>query len=95
MDGTGVHHQRAGGTDSQGGGSGSHAPAAPVTGGSRGSLIAEALGYLGGVLIVVAASLITFQYWSDIPTAGRLALPASAAALLLAAGWVVEDSAPS
>jgi hypothetical protein len=54
----------------------------------RQSLIAEALGYLGGVLIVVAASLITQEYWSDIPTWGRLALPTTAAVLLLAAGWV-------
>jgi hypothetical protein len=55
----------------------------------RRSLIAEALGYLGGVLIVVAASLFTQQYWSNIPTWGRLALPTTAAVLLLAAGWVV------
>ena len=62
---------------------------APTHVGRRRSLIAEALGYLGGVLIVVAASLITQQYWSDIPTWGRLALPTIAAVLLFAAGWVV------
>jgi hypothetical protein len=39
--------------------------------GRRRSLIAEALDYFGGVLIVVAASLITQRYWSDIPTWGR------------------------
>lgn len=62
---------------------------APTHVGRRRSLIAEALGYLGGVLIVVAASLITQRYWSDIPTWGRLALPTIAAVLLFAAGWVV------
>ena len=36
--------------------------------GARGSLIVEALGYLGGILIVVAAVLIAKWYWVGIPT---------------------------
>jgi hypothetical protein len=60
--------------------------AAPASG--RGSLIAEALGYLGGVLIVVAASLIASWYWADIPIWGRVALPVAAAMLLAGAGSV-------
>jgi hypothetical protein len=51
------------------------------------SLISEALGYLGGILIVVAASLIGTWYWSDIPTWARLGIPIMAAAILLSAGW--------
>jgi hypothetical protein len=53
-----------------------------------GSLIVEALGYLGGVLIVVAASLIASWYWANIPAWGRIALPLAAAALLAGAGWL-------
>jgi hypothetical protein len=56
--------------------------------GSRASLIVEALGYLGGVLIVVAAILIANWYWASIPIWGRLALPVAAAALLASAGWL-------
>ncbi|HEX3199228.1 MAG TPA: DUF2157 domain-containing protein [Propionibacteriaceae bacterium] len=56
--------------------------------GRRGSLIVEALGYLGGILIVVAAVLIANWYWAGIPTSGRVALPAGAAALLAGAGWL-------
>jgi Predicted membrane protein (DUF2157) len=58
----------------------------PVSGAGHGSLIVEALGYLGGVLIVVAAALIANWYWADIPTWGRVALPLAAAALLAVAG---------
>ena len=53
----------------------------------RASLISEALGYLGGILIVVAASLIGTWYWSDIPTWARLGIPIMAAAILLGGGW--------
>jgi hypothetical protein len=46
--------------------------AAPATAAAhhsgRASLIVEALGYLGGVLIVVAAILIANWYWASIPT---------------------------
>lgn len=62
------------------------AAAAHVAG--RGSLIVEALGYLGGVLIVVAAVLLANRYWASIPTWGRVALPVAAAAVLLGAGWL-------
>jgi hypothetical protein len=56
--------------------------------GGRASLIVEALGYLGGVLIVVAAILIANWYWASIPTWGRVALPVAGAALLAGAGWL-------
>jgi hypothetical protein len=61
---------------------------APVHAAGPASLIVEALGYLGGVLIVVAASLIASWYWADIPTWGRVALSLAAAALLGGAGWL-------
>jgi Predicted membrane protein (DUF2157) len=52
----------------------------------RGPLVTEALGYLGGVLILVAAGLLTAQFWQDMPLGVRLAVVAGAAAALLAAG---------
>ncbi|MCW2812039.1 MAG: putative rane protein, partial [Friedmanniella sp.] len=55
----------------------------------RASVAAEALGYLGAVLVVVAASLLSARYWSQIPPAGRLALPAGAAVLLFVSGLAV------
>jgi hypothetical protein len=43
--------------------------------GPHGSLIVEALGYLGGVLIVVAASLIANWYWAPHPNLGPRRAP--------------------
>ena len=36
-------------------------------------LVIEALAYLGGVVILVAAGLLTGLYWSELGTGGRLA----------------------
>jgi hypothetical protein len=61
----------------------------PAVRARRISVTAEALGYLGAVLVVVAASLISARYWDQFPAAGRLALPAASAALMLGAGLAV------
>lgn len=50
------------------------------------SLVAEALGYVGGVLVLIAAGLIAGRYWSELGVAGRLSVAFGAAALLLGAG---------
>lgn len=55
------------------------------------SLVTEALGYLGAVLVAAAIALVLFQYWSEMSTAFRVGLAALAAALLLAGGAVVPD----
>lgn len=55
------------------------------------SLATEALGYLGGVIIVVAAGLLTGTLWNDLSTGPRLALAGGAALLLLVAGHLVPD----
>ncbi len=55
----------------------------------RSSLAVEALGYLGGVIVVVSAMLIAAQYWVDITTAWRLVIVGAAAAGLLAGGFAV------
>ena len=54
-------------------------------------LATEALGYLGGVIIVVAAGLVTGTLWNGLSTGARLALAGGAALLLLVAGMVVPD----
>ena len=64
------------------------APAVPATSGGP-SLVAEAVGYLGGVIVVAALGLITGQYWQSLPVAARLALAGGVTAILLAAGWAV------
>jgi Predicted membrane protein (DUF2157) len=55
------------------------------------SLMTEAVGYLGGVLIVVAAGLLTARMWSELSLSTELLLVAAIAAVLLAAGALVPD----
>jgi Predicted membrane protein (DUF2157) len=53
------------------------------------SVVAEALGYLGGVVVLVGAILIGARVWHQLDTTGRLAVLGLAAALLVAAGAAV------
>lgn len=55
------------------------------------SLVIEALGYLGGVIMLVGAGLLVGLYWSDLPVALRLVLVGVAAVGLGAAGAAVPD----
>ena len=65
-------------------------PAPPTPPGpARTSLVTEALGYLGGVIILVASILVAARFWDDLATAGRLAVVGAAATLLVAAGALV------
>ena len=50
------------------------------------SLLVEALGYLGGVVILVAAGLVTARFWNDLSEGGRVTLGALATVLLVGAG---------
>jgi hypothetical protein len=52
----------------------------------RSSLVVEALGYLGGAIVVAASMLIAARYWSDLASAWRLAVLGSAALTLLVCG---------
>lgn len=64
------------------------APRQPTPG--RGaSLAVEALGYLGGVLILAAAVLVVGQFWDDLGDAARLALLGVVTAALVGAGVAV------
>jgi hypothetical protein len=53
---------------------------------SRASLVAEALGYVGGVLVLVGAVIVAGRYWSQLGVGGQLSITFGAAALLLATG---------
>lgn len=50
------------------------------------SLVTEALGYVGGVLVLFGVLALTGSTWPDLPLGGRFALAAGATVLLLVAG---------
>jgi hypothetical protein len=52
-------------------------------------LVIEALGYLGGAIVVVATILIADRFWADLSDTTRLVLLGAAALLLLAGGLAV------
>ena len=52
-------------------------------------LLVEAMAYLGGALALAAALLLVRLVWSDLSTAGRLAVPGIATAALLTGGALV------
>ena len=58
---------------------------------ARSSLVIEALGYLGGVIILVASILVASLYWDQVTTTARLVILGSVAGLLLAAGFAVPE----
>lgn len=53
--------------------------------------LAEALGYLGGMLAVSGLALIVVNAWPDLSTVGRLVASGGAALVLLAAGWATPE----
>jgi hypothetical protein len=55
--------------------------------------VAEALGYLGGVLAVVGGILLLSRYWTDMTTAARLGITAGLAVILFVAGLLVRGPA--
>lgn len=60
---------------------------------ARRSLLVEALGYVGGVIILVAAVLLATEFWEEFGVAGRMAVLGGAALLLLVAGIAVPRRA--
>lgn len=55
------------------------------------SLVVEALGYLGGVVMLVGAAILTGTYWADLSLPLRLALVGATAIALVGAGFAVPD----
>lgn len=75
-------------------------PAAPVvlttpTKGARHGtpVVAEALGYLGGMLALIGLLLVVARYWPDMATVARLALSGVGALVFLGAGAAVREAA--
>lgn len=56
------------------------------------SLLTEAVGYIGTILLLAGATAAVGQRWHDISTAGRLAFLGGASVLFLAVGAVVRSS---
>jgi hypothetical protein len=53
-------------------------------------LIAEALGYLGGALALIALFILAEQFWADLEVWGRLTLLGVVTLALLIAGWSIR-----
>ena len=68
-----------------------HGALAPPARPSMMPLVIEALGYLGGAIVVVATVLIANRYWADLTSTVRLSLLGAAALLLLVGGWLVPE----
>ncbi len=66
------------------------APSAPAR---RIPLVVEALGYLGGIMALVAGAIAVQQLWPDITSTGAAVFAAAATVVLLAGGWLVPAPA--
>jgi hypothetical protein len=53
------------------------------------SLVAEAVGYLGGVIVLVGLGLVVGWFWNDLSTAARIGLAGGVAVAMLVAGAYV------
>jgi len=69
--------------------SGHGGPPAPIPRTSRAALVTEALGYLGGVIILVALSLVVGTLWDEMSVGVRLVLVGVVTVLLLVAGTLI------
>jgi hypothetical protein len=59
----------------------------------RVAVVAEAMGYLGGILALVGLALVVARYWPDMATAARLGLSGVGAVVFSGAGVLVSESA--
>ena len=67
-----------------------------IPSGGRRLLVTEALGYLGGLLALSGAVTLVWQYWREVPIAGRLGLLAAVAVTTwLVGAWISDGSAPA
>jgi hypothetical protein len=55
------------------------------------SLVVEALGYLGGVVMLVGAGILVGMYWQDLSVTLRLVLIGATAVALVGAGFAVPE----
>lgn len=71
-----------------------HRPAAPTRhpGPRRGTVVVEAMAYLGGALALASAALLVELVWTNLSTAQRLAVPAGATVAMLLAGQLLPGT---
>jgi hypothetical protein len=55
------------------------------------SLVVEALGYLGGIVMLVGAGILVGMFWADLSVTVRLTLIGATALALVGAGFAVPD----
>jgi len=55
------------------------------------SLVVEALGYLGGIVMLVGAGILVAMYWADLSVSVRLILIGATVLALVGAGFAVPD----
>lgn len=67
-------------------------PVADVGRPRRVAPVAEALGYLGGILATVGLVLLLRRYWPELEPFSRVALAAGSSLALLVAGWIVPEN---
>ncbi|MCU0272204.1 MAG: DUF2157 domain-containing protein [Acidimicrobiales bacterium] len=65
----------------------------PVRPASRVPAVAEAIGYIGGVLAAVGVALLVAQAWSDLGVGGRIGVTVGGAVVLVVAGALVREEA--
>lgn len=65
------------------------APVRPLKPSNRSGLVVEALGYLGGVLVLVAGAMLADRYWTELSTGARLGTVGAGVLMLLLAGLAV------
>jgi MFS family permease len=65
----------------------------PTTPTASASLLVEALGYVGGVIILVGAVLLATEFWDELGVPGRLAVVGGAAVVMVLAGVAVPERA--
>lgn len=66
------------------------APGAPAGPRRRVPMVAEALGYLGGMLGIIGITVWVAGFWRDIAGGTRLGVSAGVAVVLIAVGWLVR-----
>jgi hypothetical protein len=62
----------------------------PAPAGTRIPLVAQALGFLGGALAIIAGIVATSRFWDELSTPARLGLVGTVAVLLVVAGRIVR-----
>ena len=67
-------------------------PFAPPKPARRIPAVAEALGYLGGILGVVGLVLLVSSYWEDMSSATKVGITAGAAAIFIIGGFLVPEN---